>query len=168
MLRRRVTLVYAGWLVEIDLTFSSAGELPERIEELLARELAMQFLDAGRSRGPAPRPPEWVELVLDILAREYRRPVSLARLARQAGVSRSRLAHGFREATGTTVGEYLRHLRMTAAARALSESDAPIGDVALDCGFSDQAHFSRVFRAMKGMTPREWRRRARELRVTRR
>jgi AraC-like DNA-binding protein len=37
-------------------------------------------------------------------------------------------------------------------------SDAPLSEIAMNCGFADQAHFSRQFRRMMGSTPSNWRR----------
>jgi AraC-like DNA-binding protein len=160
----------------IRLPFAAAGDLPERIrEELLGcvavpvtllADLVTQLLAiAIRAEERPPAAPAWIEGVIAILQRDYASDCTLESLAARAGVSPSWLAHAFRHATGMTVGDYLRHARTSAAAIALRESDAPIGAIALACGFSDQAHLSRVFRALRGMTPREWRRG--ERRVTR-
>ena len=37
-------------------------------------------------------------------------------------------------------------------------TDAPLSEIALDCGLADQAHLSRLFRRIVGETPRAWRR----------
>jgi AraC-like DNA-binding protein len=56
-----------------------------------------------------------------------------------------------------TPQKYLRKLQMRMAARALVYTRKPLADVAMSCGFADQSHFSREFRAHFGRTPREYR-----------
>lgn len=146
----------------VRVPFDVAGELPERIREELfgasqrLAPLVTQLLGMLAGRGDAARP--WIGAVLDILRADYAHELTLETLARRTGVSPSWLAHAFRKATGATIGDYLRQVRVNAAARALRETREPIGAIAHACGFADQAHLSRVFRALKGTTPGAWRR----------
>jgi AraC family transcriptional regulator len=55
----------------------------------------------------------------------------------------------------------LRRLRAERAAALLRTTTRPLIEVAADCGFAHQAHMTRVFRAMFGVTPGEYRRRSR-------
>ena len=56
-----------------------------------------------------------------------------------------------------TPHRFLRKLRLRIASRALMETDKSLADIALQCGFADQSHFSREFRRQFGRTPREYR-----------
>ena len=47
--------------------------------------------------------------------------------------------------------------RVRRATDALARSSATLGQIALDSGFADQSHFTRVFSAVYGLTPRRWR-----------
>jgi AraC-like DNA-binding protein len=90
-------------------------------------------------------------------AREHLRerwadPVSLADLASAAGLSRFELARRFRAETGMPPHAYQLDLRIGQARRLLTAGHAP-AEVALDCGFADQAHLTRVFRRTVGVTP---------------
>ena len=67
------------------------------------------------------------------------------------------LARTFRSHYGTTAGTYLREVRVRRAADALARSSATLSQIALDSGFADQSHFTRVFSAVHGLTPRRWR-----------
>ena len=60
-----------------------------------------------------------------------------------------------------TVTGYVHRLRIEWARERVERSDVPLADVALDAGFADQAHFTRVFRCETGSTPSEYRRRSR-------
>jgi AraC-like DNA-binding protein len=78
--------------------------------------------------------------------------VELADLARVTGLSRSHLIRAFRRETGLTPHAYLMDRRCRAAARRLGRGEAP-GDVAAACGFFDQSHLNRVFKARMAVTP---------------
>jgi hypothetical protein len=58
---------------------------------------------------------------------------------------------------GSSVGEYQRKMRITAACRMMQSSTLPLAQIAAETGFADQAHFSRVFKRQTGKTPREYR-----------
>ncbi|WP_134496487.1 helix-turn-helix transcriptional regulator [Microvirga pakistanensis] len=82
--------------------------------------------------------------------------VDLADLARLAGLSRSHFIRAFAKETGFTPHAYLVDRRFRAASRLLSRGEAP-GDVAAACGFFDQSHLNRVFKARMGVTPGAYR-----------
>ena len=56
-----------------------------------------------------------------------------------------------------TPQKYLRKLRLRIASRALIYTNEPLSELALDCGFADQSHFTREFRRQFGRTPRDYR-----------
>ena len=73
------------------------------------------------------------------------RRLSLAVIARECGVGPSTLAIAFRRAFGTSVGEAIRAVRVAQAKSALATTREPLAQIAVRCGFHDQAHFTRVF-----------------------
>lgn len=79
--------------------------------------------------------------------------LTLAQVARAAGVHPVYLGQIFRQEFGETLGEYLNRIRVRAAAAMLANSGLPLSAVALDLGFYDQSHFTRVFRQLTGATP---------------
>jgi AraC-like DNA-binding protein len=83
--------------------------------------------------------------------------VAVGALADELGWSRKRLAATFREHVGLTPKALGRLLRFERAAGELRRPDADLGRVALDCGYFDQAHFNRDFRAFTGATPTAYR-----------
>jgi AraC-like DNA-binding protein len=62
-----------------------------------------------------------------------------------------------RQNSSATIGEFVQRLRIEAAGEMLRRSETPLSELALQLGFADQSHFSRVFRRWTGMTPRAWR-----------
>ena len=101
--------------------------------------------------------PRWLEQARDKLHAHFCESLSLTDVAEAVGVHPVHLARAFRKHFGCTPGEYVRLLRIEFASRALSESDAPLVEVALAAGFAHQSHFSRTFKAHTGMTPSEFR-----------
>jgi AraC-like DNA-binding protein len=78
-------------------------------------------------------------------------------LTRELGCSRRHLATRFRHEIGLTPKAYARVLRFQRAAELLTaDGGGDLGDVALACGYADQPHFNREFRALAGTTPREY------------
>jgi AraC-like DNA-binding protein len=70
------------------------------------------------------------------------------------GVHPVYLASAFRRHYRCSIGEYKRRLRVEFICGEIARSDAPLSQVALAAGYSDQAHFSRSFKRFAGMTPR--------------
>ncbi len=114
-----------------------------------------------RSEATSAHDPKWLGKVRSRIDDTYGEKHCLADLAREAGVHSVHLARTFRQNYGVTVGQYLRGRRIEAAARALRSSDASLVNIALDAGFTSQAHFCTVFRRLIGCTPSEYRRAAR-------
>lgn len=102
-----------------------------------------------------------IDAIIGLLHAEYSRPIDLATLARAAHLSPTATSRFFRRTTGSTITDYLTALRVDAACRLLLETDRGIADIAADCGYSNLSNFNRRFRAMKRMSPREYRARAR-------
>lgn len=84
---------------------------------------------------------------------------TLESLAATAGMSRTRFALAFREAVGTTPGDYLAGWRM-AVAQDLLRRGRPLKQVASDVGYDSPAALTRAFKARTGATPRDWKRAA--------
>jgi AraC-like DNA-binding protein len=145
-------------VVELEeLLGPAAGELAERLAgapgwaerfDLLERAIARRVLEAP------PVPPEldwaWQRLV------ESDGAAPIGTLAQELGWSRRRLAVAFREQLGMAPKPLARILRFERAVERL-RAGAALAELALDCGYYDQAHFNRDFRAFAGATPTEYR-----------
>jgi CheY-like chemotaxis protein len=77
-------------------------------------------------------------------------------------MSASQLRRKVQALTGKTPAAYILQIRLSNAQRLLDKNpDLTMADVALRCGFSDQAHFSHAFQKAFGMSPTQWAHRAR-------
>jgi len=82
-------------------------------------------------------------------------PIRTESLARVVWLSRSHFIRSFKIASGMTPSRYVR-CRRIAAAKRMMLSGEKLSTIALACGMSDQAHFSRVFRRLVGEPPSRW------------
>ncbi|QBF31466.1 AraC family transcriptional regulator [Thalassococcus sp. S3] len=92
-------------------------------------------------------------------------PIQLDDLAAAAGLSRYHFARAFKVAFGQSPMREVQQRRLMRAAQMLDQGDQSICEVAMDCGFSDQAHLSRSFRKLFDQTPRQYRSAARSLKT---
>ncbi len=129
-------LAQEGLLLELA---AELGQRPQRMEN-----------ETGLSEGLAS--------VRDCLHEEFAERITHERLASLAGVHPAHLARRFRGAFGTSIGRYLRRVRVDRAITALVETDQPLSEIALQCGFYDQSHFNRVFKRATGYAPNRYRR----------
>ena len=97
--------------------------------------------------------PQWLGRVVDLLHSEFRRPISLQEIARDIGIHPAYLSRCFRKNYAVCVGDYVNRLRVRYAQQQLASTDATLATIAHECGFADQPHFTRVFRAQLGTTP---------------
>lgn len=95
--------------------------------------------------------------VLSFMEEHYWEALTLAEMARVAGLSRMHFAAQFRISTGAKPHEYLLRLRVERAQKLMMESDEPLAQVAFSVGFQTQAHFTTVFRRFAATTPHRWR-----------
>jgi transcriptional regulator GlxA family with amidase domain len=84
-------------------------------------------------------------------------PMTIAALARAAGLSGSRFAHLFQQEVGTSPARYVHALRMIRARLLLERTFLSVREVMVQVGCSDPSHFARDFRDFHGLLPSEWR-----------
>ena len=85
-------------------------------------------------------------------------PIRIEDLAELLNLSESHFTRAFRTAFGTSAHDYLTRRRIEVAQSLMLTSQEPLCAIALQCGLSDQSHFTRVFRRIVGETPYAWRR----------
>lgn len=93
-----------------------------------------------------------------ILDECFREPLSVRRLAQDLGVHRVYLARVFRLQWDCSPRDYVQRLRVRAATGALASTGRALAEIALEAGFADQSHMTRIFRRRMGITPAAFRR----------
>ena len=95
--------------------------------------------------------------VLDHVATHFGATITLEALADKAGLSPSHFSRLFKETIGRSPMQFVMGYRIDQAKKMLAAVERPLIDVALSCGFADQAHFSRVFKQVESLTPKAYR-----------
>lgn len=99
---------------------------------------------------------------LDHIERNLHRDIALAELAELAGLSTPHFARAFRRSVGEPPYRYFRRRRIERAQALLAQTDQGIAQVALECGYAAQSHFSSAFKLLTMKTPAAYRRAERE------
>ena len=126
----------------------------------LLLELVAAF---GRGRERDTRPsgtPPWLLVAQEVLKENVRRPFELEHLARVTGRHPVHICREFRRHFGTSVGGYVRRLRIAEAMRLIESNEMELSAIALECGFGSHAHLCREFKRQVGMTPSRFRQNA--------
>lgn len=95
--------------------------------------------------------------VLAYIRSQLDQTISVDALAREAGMSPAHFSRVFKETLGSTPMQYVLAYRVEQAIKMMADPLRQLGNIALDCGFADQAHFSRSFKQITGQTPRAFR-----------
>jgi AraC family transcriptional regulator len=130
-----------------------AGEL--RIEAIILQLLALAARSGREKHGG--RESAWLRRVREVIDGQYLRDYRLTELASVAGVHRVHLVREFRKHYGTTIGDYMRKLRLDYAYQLLGQTNLPLREIAAECRFADQSHFTKQFKKFSGLTPAEYR-----------
>jgi AraC-like DNA-binding protein len=85
------------------------------------------------------------------------RPLRIPELAGRAGLSPFQFDQRIRALFSLSAGQYLSRLRINRACDRLRHTDAPLRELALECGYADQAAFTRQFHKSVGLTPGAYR-----------
>ena len=120
--------------------------------DLESRAVSLAF-SIVRSSARIPRDLRSLRRACEYVHAHFEEQLTLAQVARAAGVHPVYLGHIFRQEFGETLGEYLNRVRVRVAAGRLANSELPLSTIAVDAGFYDQSHFTRIFRQLTGATP---------------
>lgn len=128
---------------------------PASIEGLALEILAeLAGLEASGTERTLPR---WLHQARELLHARLSENLTHNEVAQGVGVHPVYLATLFRRHFRCTIGEYVRRLRIAFAAGEIATSNRSLCEIGLAAGFSDQSHFSRVFKNQTGMTPGSFR-----------
>jgi AraC-like DNA-binding protein len=126
--------------------------------EILGQMTRQKLTETETSR------PHWLATARDFIHDHFAEPVSLATVAAAVDVDPAHLSRVFRKHFRSTMGNYIRRIRIEKAMEDLLASEKSIAEIALRVGFYDQSHLNNSFKSVIGITPAEFRR---ETRVSR-
>lgn len=143
-----------------------AGRTNSRVLQPSTKELVSSGQSLVRkwrldARRPGPQLAPWqLRLASELMRAQISGSIAIPDIAQECGISLSYFVRGFRNMVGVSPYEWFLGQRVLRAKQLLMASDAPIAEIALECGFADQSHFTNAFVRRVGKTPRKWRREA--------
>jgi len=130
---------------------TSALLIEDTIWEMIAEAVKHEQRDAGR--------PKWLLHVHDSLESCAGNAPTMLELSEMAGVHPVHLARAFRQAFGSSIGEFVRQQQVAAALKLLADSRLGLAEISVATGFADQSHMTRRIRELTGRPPGIWRKR---------
>ena len=121
--------------------------------------VSQRELWAARASLPGGSESAAVSRALAYIDANFEQPVRVADLAAVAGLSRHHSSRVFSAAVGTSPHDYLLETRVLRARALIEDSRLPLVDIALQTGFSSQAHMTDIFRRQLGVSPARLRKR---------
>ena len=121
----------------------------------LLRNYAIVRMRVSDAKGALSRVQQ--RLITDFIDQHLSKPLDLAQLAAVLGMTPCLFARSFKASFGIPPYSFVMQRRLEKAAELLKKPDLPIKMIAVDCGFSDQAHLTRLFRRKFGAPPSQYR-----------
>ena len=130
---------------------------PDDVTPLAVEAAALEILARVTRTARHEHRPPWLDDARAVLHDRFAETLTLDDVANEVGVEPARLARAFRRTLGEPIADYLRRIRVDAAATLLTTTDLPIARVAADAGFADQSHLTRWFGRYLATTPGRYR-----------
>jgi len=140
-------LAYVNKVMQIDTQEDLCAWISMALNEFI--ELVYSSQDARKMTQIRP--------AINYIDANFDKPVTLAEIARASHLSVSRLAHLFKEQMGITPIDYVTSVRIERAKELLVGTDQSCTEICFQAGYSNQSYFTRTFKSLVGMTPRQFR-----------
>ena len=148
-------------LDQIVKEFSRASLKDQPLMDILIAELLLRVADSVRNSSIKENALSYARRAADYIDAHFCEDFHVSDAAREVGVAPAYLQRVFKQALGVTMVEYLNRLRVEQSKRLLVYTDESIMDVAVASGFNSRQHFFRVFNAVEGVSPQQFRQRNR-------
>jgi AraC family transcriptional regulator len=124
------------------------------VQGLILQVLAQMFHQAQSQKNT--RPP-WVVKIEEILLDGYCEKPTLEYLSKILDIHPVHLSRDFSKYFNCSFGEYIRKLKVEKSLALLASRKTSLTEIAFECGFADQSHFTRCFKAINGISPSAYR-----------
>ena len=128
------------------------GLLYEFLSQLIEASVRERTSDKSGNRKE-----EYVKKAVEFIRMNYSRKTGIAEIAHNIGLDRSYLYSLFNEYLNTAPQEFLISFRIEKACELMGNTSLTIGDISRSVGYDDPLLFSKIFRKVKGLSPREYR-----------
>jgi AraC-like DNA-binding protein len=144
--------VTAGRQDSTDEATTPAGAQASVAREEMMLMLLAEVMRDGNGFAPDRSVPAPISAARGLIDDDPAAAITLADLARESGLSRFQVLRGFVRATGLTTHAYILQRRIAAARRLIAQG-RPLAQAALESGFADQSHMTRMFVRTYGISP---------------
>ncbi|MDE5801767.1 MAG: AraC family transcriptional regulator [Lachnospiraceae bacterium] len=101
----------------------------------------------------------YIKEAINYIEQNFQNNITIEDIAAVCGINRSYFGKIFRNSIGRSPQEFLMNYRMVKATELLKLTSLSIAEVGSAVGYENQLHFSRAFKTVYGISPREWRNR---------
>jgi AraC family transcriptional regulator len=137
---------------------AGAGLYIDQLAQTIAAQMLRGHCSGIGAGAPADSaPPSKFSRVVDYIDAAIDGDLTLDALAEVAGMNPFYFARAFRNRFGETPHQFVLRRRIDRAKRLLTETETPLVEIALGCGFASQSHFASVFLRHVGVTPSRYR-----------
>ena len=125
--------------------------VPVCIDYLARSSASTQMSSSGKVRD------FYIKEALNYIEQNFQNDISVEGIAAFCGLNRTYFGRIFKETVGSSPQQFLLNYRMTKAAELLKLTTLSVSDIGNAVGYPNQLHFSRAFKNVYGVSPREWR-----------
>ena len=140
-------LVYINKVIQIDNQSNLCAWISTALNEFI--DLVYSSQDAKKITQIRP--------AINFIDANFDKPITLTEIARSSYLSVSRLAHIFKDQMGITIIDYLTSVRIERAKQLLLATEQNCTEICFQVGYNNQSYFTRTFKELVGMTPRQFR-----------
>ena len=153
-----ISMIETGgsWFDTVLLLLHEIEDAPTKQSREEALERFLEQYGIAISATSTKRSPAVIQAVAYIDG-HYTEKITLEQIAAQSYVNNTYMSELFKKETGVTLNDYINNLRVIRACECLRFSDDSMGEIAEQCGFSDQNYFTKVFKKILHTTPSAYR-----------
>lgn len=150
----------AALLPALEQGGAMSGLFLDHILHAVAAHVLGRYGDGASTQPPPARgglTPRQLARAQEMMQARLGEDVTLNELAAECDLSVTHFARAFRQSTGSAPYAWLQARRIERAKSLLGTTARSLKEIAIDCGFADQSHFTRTFSRMAGISPGKWR-----------
>ncbi len=125
-----------------------------QINDCYTEESVQQIIESLFSIDRSKRSPDWIHTIKTLLNDRWDEFVALEEISKELGLHPVTISKGFAKHTGYTLADYMRSLKIKHAVFMILNSSLSLSHIAHACGFADQSHMYRLFKAYIGFNPK--------------
>lgn len=139
-----------------DVKFAMLKMYRELLADDFLTDSSVKILLFGMLGKEESKKPLWITKLYEILNDRWAETVSLEELAVTLNVHPVTISKYFTRYFSCTYGEYMRKLKIDRSLFLIKNSELSLTEIALQCGFADQSHFTRNFKKITGFLPKDF------------